>query len=90
MDESMKTKSINWSYEKEVRIILHSTDFTEMNPIEVPFNPICVRRIISGVNASKKTQEGIASLMREQAYSHVNLGKAEIHPTDYKLVVGKF
>lgn len=88
-DGSMRTKSVCWSYEEEVRIILHATEFEKLGTkdLELPFKPLSVKSITLGANASSETKEAMAKLVEEKGYSHVKLGKAEIHPTDYKLVI---
>ena len=75
----MLHKSNHWQYEQEIRIIkkgqgLHS------------FNPLSLRKVFFGVRTPDKQISTIKNLIRNNnAYSHVEIYKAKLDETNYKL-----
>lgn len=87
MWESLTTKSIHWSYEEEVRIFLQPDNLTGPEPLDLPFDPACVERIILGAAAIKATHECVNQLMGERDYAHTKVETARLHSSEYRLIV---
>ena len=93
------TKSLEWEYEQEWRII-RPFDFKRMKDLSdiidskllpiflFAFPPACVESVIIGCNASEETKSTIKGVLSERIeYRHVMLYEAEIHKQEFRLVI---
>jgi Protein of unknown function (DUF2971) len=93
------TKSLEWEYEQEWRIIRplnfkqmnDISDIIESNPWPIflfAFPPSCVESVIIGCNASEETKSIIKGILNESTdYSHVMLYESEIHKQEFRLLI---
>jgi hypothetical protein len=91
------TKSIEWEYEQEWRIIrpfyhrpkIYVSEMIKAEPSPIflfAFPPSCVESVILGCRTSEKTKSIIRSILNEKTeYNHVKLYEAEIHKHDFRL-----
>lgn len=98
-DELLFTKSDEWIYEQEWRLVeshFNADDSGvkepghEDTPIHYSFRfkPESLRRIIIGCRASKDVEREIETLVAEKYKSVEEVRKAKRHPTDYRIEIG--
>ncbi len=88
------TKSIDWSYENEFRVIartpaLLGSDFDELPLAEkdfVPFPPEALKAVIVGANMPDRDKNVISTFIRESGWD-VSLKVASLTPDKYSIVV---
>lgn len=79
VSQLMLRKSDHWKYEKEVRLIKHTTG-------PQAFNPRSLVAIYFGVRTPKKQVGTLSNLIESmEKYSHVNIYTTKLNETDYKL-----
>lgn len=74
----LKTKSIDWSYESEARII-------KLEYGVIKFSPECILSISFGLRTSKKDILNIRKLLNHKDYSHVKWFRAKKSSINYDL-----
>ena len=79
VEQIMLHKSDDWVYEKEIRLLKHKTGSEK-------FNPKALTGIYFGVKTTELQINTIKNLIAEnKKYQHVNLFKATLDETDYKI-----
>ena len=89
----MKTKSPEWSYEDEYRIIIAWQVCTEreikgrkMHFLEFP--PEAVREVVIGCRAPEELRREIIEIAKDD-YPHAKILQAERHPTDFRIITNE-
>jgi Protein of unknown function (DUF2971) len=87
------TKSSDWKYEKEVRLLAHPNTATltialndEKHLYLYDFPPICVREIIFGYRMSDELKQSIHEVVK-QKYLYANLYQTRLDEKQFKLKV---
>jgi hypothetical protein len=83
-DKLFLTKSAEWSYEKEWRIIWHSREKVPMLYDDYPFNPLEISSICLGCKMSDENRTDIRNLISHD-FRHVHLLQAEKDALNFKL-----
>lgn len=78
----IRTKSLHWKYEKEVRIVKASHGLHE-------FNKNALREIIFGCRCLDSDKKEIIKIAKESGYKNLKFSQAEVHENSYKIKVGK-
>jgi hypothetical protein len=90
-EKILLTKSIDWAYEKELRMILPLNETTRVVETESQqihlrhFEASAVTAIYLGVNTSENTRHEITNLLSEPRYRHAQLYLASLSQTHYKI-----
>jgi len=96
VDNFLVTKSKQWRYEEEWRVIKRLDDSDETRqvdcgpsvPIELfEFPPEAISRIIFGVRTPKAKKEEVKGLTSKPPFEHVNVSESRIHKKEYKIVI---
>jgi len=96
IDNFLTTESKEWGYEEEWRVIkrLDRSDRTLEEdcdwdvPIELfEFPADAISGIVFGVRTSDKIKRNITDLVSNPPYEHVDVAVAEIHESEYRIVV---
>lgn len=85
------TKSIEWAYEKEYRIIRflnnsHKLDYLDKNGYEIfvhSFPKELIKGIIWGGKIEREQKEKIIDSIKSNGYSNIVCKQAELSPEDY-------
>jgi hypothetical protein len=87
--ESFQTKSEEWKYEEEVRIIGPAESFTESDGRSyVPIDAEVIDCVIFGSRISTSLREEILELLRSNpALSHVRKLQAEVDPDRFVIAI---
>lgn len=88
MNLSVGTKALEWSYEEEVRLILTTEgEIGRIVPLDRPFEPSCIKRVIVGCNLEMPSKgfDAVNKLAELRCYQHVSFQIAYLDEHDYKL-----
>lgn len=87
--DSFFTKSKDWEYEEEVRMIfpIHTPDFYKEKDIHLfKFPPEALTGIILGAGANERLKNRFKNLIKENELNHVKLYKAKLNLHDFGMV----
>jgi hypothetical protein len=85
------TKSMEWSYEEEVRIFKRLKDAdsvlaTAAGPVHLfKIPPDCLRRVVLGANSTPELEDDVRTALRARELGHVVLDRAGVHPREFSL-----
>lgn len=80
-DRVALTKSRQWAYEQEYRVILHNRG----KPVEpfLAFHPAFLHSVYFGLRCAEETKESARAFLLTQELFHVQIFQAELHPRKY-------
>lgn len=90
-EKILLTKSLDWAYENELRMILPLNETTRVIETESQeihlrhFEASAITAIYLGVNTSENSRHEIINLLSEPRYRHVQLYLASLSQTHYKI-----
>ena len=92
-EEAFFTKSLDWAYEREWRMldsVFHADK--ELGGAAEPvflfdFHPDAVREVILGARMNRDSSAEVLAALRDPDYTHVQLRRADLHPDEYRVVL---
>ncbi|MEM7166102.1 MAG: DUF2971 domain-containing protein [Planctomycetota bacterium] len=82
----MLTKSRDWQYEQECRILLEQSELVEEGGVEfVEFGPRPLRQVIAGARSSAQLKSELRRVLSEERYQHVVYLEASCSSIEYKI-----
>jgi hypothetical protein len=80
------TKAADWSYEREVRIIV-AAGTPLRDSLYMPISPASITAVLCGCRMPGVMKLEIRAALKQQQLSHVRLVEAVLHPSEYALVL---
>jgi hypothetical protein len=90
-EEFFFTKSLEWSYEEEWRILARLADAVEVKPVQpgpihvFPLSADCVRVVICGCRATREFRDRVVAVCAEERYRGVKLLAAHVDDRHFAL-----
>ncbi len=90
--EAFYSKSPEWGYEQEWRIldgVVHADEVrgADKSVYLFRFDPQAVREVILGARMQEESVRLVTDALKHQDYKHVRLQRAEMHPEQYRVTI---
>lgn len=87
-EKILLTKSIEWAYEKELRMVVPLNEIAAKSGNDVYlqyFDASAIKAVYLGVNIDRTRRDEITAILAEPRYRHVQLYSASLSPRHYKI-----